>query len=749
VRTALAGRVTRRPLAHSAPTPDAAPQVYADHVSGVRARAMANATALARYSRDTGALIRIVDDGAQFHDLGKLDADIQAALRRGRGARLAWDHVDAGVAHLLACDAKSSAWLVRAHHSPGLPSRVAQRLRTDLPFLRGRRGNAPPEDHQAQIARTDRFLPAILADHIAAVEGPAPQRQNETHGLTLRLALSCLVDADHADTAFFDTNTESAAGAATRWPERLAALDAHVAGLVDRGGERDRLRRAFYEACRYGGPQAALAACDGPVGIGKTTAVTAFLLRRAIETGARRLFVVAPFTTILSQTAQRLREALVLPGEDPFEIVAEHHHRADFSALALRQLATLWTAPIVLTTAVQFFETLAANEPRHLRKLHQLPGAVVFIDEAHATLPTRLWPQNWRWIRDLAENWSCSFVFASGSLARFWENEDIVGDKTETLPELTPPVLVEPMRRMEAQRIAYETLGRFHSFDGLIETLSSKPGPRLVIMNTVQNAAVVALRLKEKSIEVEHLSTALCPRDRDRALKRILACLDDGARSDWTLVATSLVEAGVEMSFRTAFRERFSTASLIQTGGRVNRHALEENCRIYDFALSDDPDSTGNPAARIPAEVLERLFAKGALSGSFDAADLVTRSMEMELTRYRDRDALDRALVAAEEASDYPAVAQLGKVIDSDTRLVVVDPHLRDRIIRREDVSPRDLLSGSVQLWSKRIANLALEPIGGQGELYWWPHPYDPDFLGYMKGALYLRDVSSGKLLIE
>ena len=106
------------------------------------------------------------------------------------------------------------------------------------------------------------------------------------------------------------------------------------------------------------------------------------------------------------------------------EVVVKHHHRADFETQEARDLAVLWRAPVV-TTAVRFFETLASNQPGYLRKLHALLGSAMFIDEAHAALPAHLRPQNWRWLRELAERWNCRFVFASGSLARFWENPDI------------------------------------------------------------------------------------------------------------------------------------------------------------------------------------------------------------------------------------------------------------------------------------------------------------------------------------
>ncbi len=434
------------------------------------------------------------------------------------------------------------------------------------------------------------------------------------HGLALRVALSCLVDADHADTTWFDTGTEPAAGAAARWPERLGALDAHVEALPDHGGERDRLRRAFYDACRHSDPEAALVACEGPVGIGKTTAVTAFLLRRAIETGARRLFIVAPHTAILSQTADRLRKALVLPGEDPHEIVAEHHHRADFSALSFRELATLWTAPIVVTTAVQFFETLAANEPRHLRKLHQLPGSVIFIDEAHAALPTRLWPQNWRWVRELAEDWSCSFVFASGSLTRFWTSEDVVGDKVAALPELTPPHLVEPLRRAEARRIVYETLGRFHDLGQLIRANRRQRGvPRLVHhVHRAERCSIVAMAMRAAGMMSSTCQTP-CAQEIAMLLSNAFRGLESGKGGDWNLFATCLVDDGVELSFR----RRSGSVSRTPRSSRLaacQRHESEEACGVYDFALSDDRYHEES-VARNPPEVVERLFRQGGFRG--------------------------------------------------------------------------------------------------------------------------------------
>jgi CRISPR-associated endonuclease/helicase Cas3 len=568
---------------------------------------------------------------------------------------------------------------------------------------------------------------------------PAP----EVHGLTLRLALSCLVDADHTDAARFDTGREPTEPIAPRWEERLAALDRYVAALRSEPGERDANRRAFYEACRYSTVNAAMVSCEGPVGLGKTTAVTAYLLRVAADAmpELRRLFVIAPYTNIITQTVERLRAALTLPGERPEDVVAEHHHRADFQNIADRDLAALWRAPIVVTTAVQFFETLASNEPGRLRKLHELPGSVVFVDEAHAALPTPLWPQNWRWLSELADFWSCRFVFASGSQARFWERERIVGDAKRSLPELMGADLRERVLRAETRRIRYSSLGNIANVDQLIDGVLSQPGPRVLILNTVQSAAVVARRMADHGLDTIHLSTALCPRDRDLILKHVEARLRRPGDLDWTLVATSCVEAGVDLSFRTGFRERFSTASLVQVGGRVNRHGefdRDAGGAVWDFSLDSGAGIVKHPVAKASAPVLEKQMEEGRFQADVvDAAELVTSAMVTELRKTGVNGA--DPLVAAERARDYPRVAELGRVIRDDTRLVVVDRALRDRIVAREAVDFLSLVRGSVQVWAVKLGTLGVDPIPGRRDLFWWPHAYDPAFLGYMAGVLKIQ----------
>jgi len=731
-------------FAHSAPRPEVGPDFYEWHVQRVRSGARQRAENVVRFNaKPPPDFVTNIEIAATFHDLGKLDPCNQAALKQGRAGRMPWDHIDAGVAHLLACGNRMAAWLVRAHHSPGLPC-LAKHFDPDgLGLkLRGlRHEDRERSEHCQQIERTNGQLSQYLADHEAAVGPCAIPAAKPSHGLSMRLALSCLVDADYSDTAAFDSGVVPGESVTPRWQDRLHRLDAYVDDLGRKGGgSRDSARADFYQAAREANSPHAFACCEAPVGLGKTTAISAFLLKAALENNLRRLFIVAPYTNIIDQTVRVLREALSLPGENPQDVVVAHHHKADFSSRFDRDFAVLWRAPIVVTTSVQFFETLAACGPSELRKLHELPGSAVFLDEVHAALPIPLWPQNWRWLRELADKWSCRFVFASGSLAKFWENRRVI-DPPAAVPEIMPPSLGAAVVSSEKDRVRYETAGLIGSPKELIQRVECEPGPRLVILNTVQSAAVLAQKMREAGKDVLHVSTALCPKDRTPIINRIVERLTKQGDKNWTVVATSCLEAGLNLSFRTGFRERFSTANLIQTGGRVNRngeHNDQGGAIVFDFILDPVDGITRHPGARDPGEVLKRQFARGDFCRMSPTA-LVSAAMAEELKNGPAQDQLTRA----EKEKDYPKVAQHGRVIRADTAIVVVDGSLVDRLRGGEQPSFQEILLGSVQIWAQRIEKLGIQPVPGRQELYEWPYEYD-DFLGYMAGVLKRSLFASG-----
>jgi CRISPR-associated endonuclease/helicase Cas3 len=728
----------------------------------VRHEAIRNARkATAFCDGDREAFVGWVEAAALYHDLGKLDNANQDVLEQASRNPLPIPHEDAGVATLWQLRRKESAVLVAAHHA-GLFSKSEESLPNKKRLFRDER-HLPDLSGCTVDKHVDGHLHEYMAVHEKAGLSKAAETSNgQLHrcGFTRRIALSCLVDADHGDTARYCGNEVEVTEIKPRWKERLAALQRYVDGLpvgrTEREQHRNRLRKRLFESCRDAPLDPLIRTCDAAVGSGKTTAVMAHLLRVAAERKPtlRHVIVVLPYTNIITQSVETYRKALALEGERPDDVVAEHHHRADFADVELRQLATLWKAPIIVTTAVQFFETLGSHHPATLRKLHELPGSAVFVDEVHAAIPSHLWPQVWRWLEAWTRDWGGHLVLASGSLPRFWQLDEykdvILANHLLPVPEVPDLVsdvsLRNELKETEERRICYRRRPENTDAldcDGVVDfAIQKKPGPRLLIVNTVQTAAVIAQSMRKSGHDVLHLSTALAPVHRDLIVERVKLRLRDGIEN-WTLVATSCVEAGMNFSFRIGFRECASTASLIQIGGRISRGDEFEDAEVWDILLRDDR-FRDNPAVKISRRALD-YFTVDELN-CMDSAKLATCAMQREWTSGAEEKASQ--LIKNEERMEYPSVSKECRVIDTDTRTVIIDECLAKAVRNGEKVSRVDLMRYSVQIWADKIHNLRLEPLIHRGSssdsgIYVWQYAYDPDFLGYMKGVLKLEEFNA------
>jgi CRISPR-associated endonuclease/helicase Cas3 len=737
-------------LAHSArPEKGIPPQGYAEHIRASRENARRYGEACGRYSGHFGTMLETVAGLAgEYHDLGKLDEANQAVLRGDvEAGRLPVPHVDAAPACLLEGDqaAKLAALICYSHHR-GLPSMPHESNRGSR-FLRDER----PE----WVDHINRNLAQYLHRHRECVGEAAKLGPVTLDGadfqMLLRIALSCQADADHGDTAEHYSGATPARPPDLRAAKRLSALDAYVERLrrAHEGGTRTELRTKVYRACREADTSENIYSCAAPVGAGKTTAVMAHMLNVACKRNLRRIFVILPYTNIISEAVHTYRQALVLPGERGEEVVVEHHHRADYDSPTSRALAELWDAPIVVTTAVQFFETLASNRPARLRKLHRLPGSAVFIDEAHAALPAHLWPQTWLWLDELRRDWSCHFVLASGSLTRFWELPDFHPKANPArfspprVKEIVPDNLMTEAVTSERSRIVYRTAATPMNMDGFIDWISSFTGPRLAIINTVQSAAAIARAIEGRfdNTKIEHLSTALTPTDRGKTLKRIRERLSNREDSDWTLVATSCVEAGVNLSFRVGFRERAGLVNLVQVGGRINRGHSQDAAEVWDFMLMHDHLLRAHPALVIQVRVLTELFQENKVNIA-SCKEALRREVRWNESRLKDD------LTAAENSgnmsnADFEAVAAQFQVIDSATVTATVNEGLKARLRAGRHVSRRELQMGSVQLWGRKVNELRLPQFPAYPGVYEWNLDYD-SFLGYMAGLLPIIEFSSG-----
>lgn len=716
----------RTPLAHSA-RKNYPPQTYEAHVRGVCERAGKYAAEAECYSvKANGILSTIVRDSALLHDLGKLEERNQSVLceQSRRRRHLPVDHTDAGSAALQKMGSGCAAMLVYSHHQ-GLP---------DLSTEFAARGCSIFRNGNAEVrAETDAALPALLRQH-EALFPRKPNKEVQAYdgdpAVFLRMALSCLADADHGDTAAAFGQTEKAMPE-LRPQERLAALD-HYVSKFGETDERSSLRRELYQSCRSVEAHSGFSVCGSPVGSGKTTAVMAHLLEQACKRNARRIFVVLPYTSIIRQSVDIYRKALVLPGETPEDVVSELHSRADFEDIETRYLTALWRAPIVVTTAVAFFETLSSHNPAALRRLHELPGSLIFVDEAHSALPLRLLPLAWHWMNVLSDEWSCYWVLASGSLVRYWELQPLSGLSMPRpeIAELVRPDLQRELSRYESSRVTFRWREKPIGRKELAEWVQEAPGPRLLILNTVQSAAVIAADMAAEfgQTHVEHLSTALTPEDSGNTIDRIRRPLADPDDADWTLVATSCVEAGVDFSFRTGFREISSLLSLLQAAGRVNRHGRNTEAVMWSFSLQDDSMLPKNPALDVSAAVLRSYFQKRLPI----TPELSTRSMQDELVRDDSCMSAICDFAELEAAQQFRTLAQKFRVIDQKTVLAVPDDSMASAIAEGR-ASWQELQRHAVSVRKEKIVLWHLREIADG--IYQWTLGYD-SFLGYMHGVL-------------
>lgn len=663
-------------------------------------------------------LAKEINAAALLHDAGKLTDDNQAILHGEVKSNHLIKHEDAGSLWAQTIGCKYAQQWVYSHHM-GLQSRVAEvsKLLDDPAGV--------PYRFTAMLGISEKNLPTIQQRFIEmGLYIPPAAYGLSASGFAQRFALSCLIDADHTDTAIWQgaplkTHTP------TRWEERLHKLEEYVSTLPVT--EQSFIREALFHACKSAAIQGRVN-LDAVVGSGKTLASMVYALRTAMETGLRHIFVVVPYCSIIIQTVDVLRKALVLDGEDPEFVVAEIHHKVEPSGHKYHQYAVLWEAPVIVTTAVSFFETLAGHTTKSLRKLHQLVGSIVIVDESHASTPYRLYPQNERWMKELEKSWGCNFLYASGSLIQCFDATSII-----------PQELATWMRQVESYRVQFAEISRFNSLQPFLDFVESLSGPRVVIMNTVHNAAVVGVGLRERNpTKVMHVSTALTPADQAKTLAQVRERLKSSDK-DWTLVATACVECGVDISFLTAVREVCSVASLLQVAGRVNRDGeYLDGATLHSIVVTGD-EFTFHRDFRTSQFVFRRMWNEDWIKryqhGEISASELVTEA-------YRRECSLDEVQAASQrliDAENKQAWADLDyHVIDSAAQTVIIDEKVADQVERGIYLPFNVLMRYSVHIWEhsldKAMAEGWAEEIGSSG-LYRWTAAYN-DFVGYMAQML-------------
>lgn len=651
-----------------------------------------------------------------LHDLGKYTHEFQNRLN---GSQERVDHSTWGAKLALERFGQSGyliAYAIAGHHaglangsSEGSRTSLQQRLAAILPALQS--------EWEKELDLPDKLQ---LPLEIKPRQPQRVEHQVFTATLLVRMLFSCLVDADYLDTESFYARADGrqySRSTAVSIAALQRTLSAHLNNLGDQARpsaineERRRILGHVREQAKL---PPGLFSLTVPTGGGKTLTSLAFGLDHAVQHGLRRLIYVIPFTSIVEQTARVFREALGPMGDDG---VLEHHsafnddpQQAKEARDKVRLAMENWDRPIVVTTAVQFFESLFADRPAQCRKLHRIAGSVIVLDEAQ-TLPLHLLRPTLLALDELARNYGCTIIFCTAtqpalSDARF---QDVIGAMRELAPE--PAKLFDTFRRVTVRHV-----GALND-DQVVECLAERQQALCIVNNRLHARALYeALARKDGTV---HLSTLMCARHRSEVLANVRHALKRG--EPCRVISTSLIEAGVDISFPFVMRAEAGLDSIAQAAGRCNREGLwsSESSEVQVFC----PD---NQKWKPPKE-LEQFAAVAATVLRQHACDplspVAIQHYFEELYWARGSSALDEhdlfGLLRAAQIQSLPfeKMARLYRLIDTSQASVIVpyDEEARHVIKQLEFAEGVRSLARQLQTCAVQVPRKAFDQLRDSG----------------------------------
>ena len=676
----LVSQTTTSPFAHS-PGFNGAWEPLKDHLLLVSELAAKNAQPFGAAEEARLA--------ALCHDLGKAGEPFQQVLH---GQMHGVDHWSFG-AHVIwkNCRAAGRAALlaVLGHHM-GIPAANRESIRSWLPpaIINSHPGElslSPPafDPVEQHLAAAGVSLPPVM---------PAPWVPNSMFRdeparamLRTRFLFSALVDADFIATERHFLGPGSRIQAPPLEPEKLwTAFESLLqeARQTSCSNAVRNIREEVLESCLHAAESGgSLLTLTAPTGSGKTLAMLAFALRRAIRNRHRRIILVLPYLTLIQEVLSiytRLLEA-AYPDDPPDLRLIEDHSlasaaSADAEDPARRRLVENWDAPIILTTNVQFFESLHSNRPARCRKLHNIANSVILLDEVQ-TLPRHLAPVTLASLSSLASDMHCSVLLATATRPAFQAFHQTVTQYYSSTSWSPTEVIHAPARLfsgLKRVQTSWPLLQGNWSVDQLVGALMEHKQV-LCILNLKRQARKVYFALSELDPEALFLSTQLCPAHRRKVLDLVK---QRQAHAHLRLVSTQCVEAGVDLDFPAVFRAFGPLEALAQAAGRCNRNGKLPSGSFVVFQLPPEgfgtyPDIAYAQAAQV-AQVL--------LNEHGDKLDLLSpetfRKYYERLFSIHDKFSFSQMdpLKESIQTLDFPRIAQEYRLIPS-TQINVLVPY--------------------------------------------------------------------------
>jgi CRISPR-associated endonuclease/helicase Cas3 len=544
-----------------------------------------------------------------WHDVGKYLPDFQSKLQ---GVA---KHVDHSIVGAILAESKGKglraalpvAFAIAGHHG-GLPNlRSSESGGTPLlERLRDRKASLTLASEAIPVAIKESVFP-VLPRFLQPTPGASGFDQCRAMEFWIRFLFSALVDADFLDTEEFYKPglRRSATDGYSDIQTLRRRLDAHVDAISAPFSPVNRLRAAVLGACRDAAKHPpGIFSLTVPTGGGKTLSAMAFALRHAEAHGLKRVIVVIPYTSIIEQNARTYRNAL---GEN----VIEHHSNIDPNTETDRsRLASEnWDAPIVVTTSVQFFESLFSNKPSRCRKLHNMARSVIILDEVQS-LPSGFLSPILESMRELTTHYGSTIVLSTATQPALAKREalpdglvgvrEIAADPADLFRQLSRVEIAWP--DVDAPPIAWPDLA-----DDL-----ARHDQVLAVVHRRDDARELAGLLPAEGLF--HLSALMCPRHRSDVLATVKARLKDGQAC--RLVSTQLIEAGVDVDFPVVYRAMGGLDSIVQAAGRCNREGKLDTGHVVVFRAPTLPPR-GTPAFGL--ETMESMLRQ--YQGNVDLAD--------------------------------------------------------------------------------------------------------------------------------